>query len=336
VPVTLAVLLTALVAAAVVWVLSRSPRTPDPADPEPQERWLVGWLRRHPRFGAAARAIDRQAAGGLIVAVALGIVFATALVVGLLFDMVDRDTGLARWDTAVAEWGSEHATSWSTSTLDRLTDLGGTGYLVIIAAVVAAYDYIRYRNRNVVLFLIVVLGGVSLINNALKLVVDRERPDVPHLVGAAGSSFPSGHSAAAAAAWFAMALVLGRSLSARGRAAATALAAVITFAVAASRALLGVHWLTDVVAGVAVGWGWFLLVALAFGGRIQRLGEPVERVAAGAPRPSVRASPRSPRSTSDARPRPAPLARGPSALHARGTRAGRCDWRRTDHPRGPR
>jgi undecaprenyl-diphosphatase len=43
-----------------------------------------------------------------------------------------------------------------------------------------------------------------------------------------------------------------------------------------------VHWLTDVVAGVMVGWGWFLLAALAFGGRFQRLGEPAARVATGA------------------------------------------------------
>ncbi len=293
--VTLAVLLTAVVAASVVWVLSRSPSTPDPADPEPEERWLVGWLRSHPRFGAAAKVVDRQAAGGLMLALALGIVFMTAFVVGLLFDMVDRESGLARWDTAVAEWGSENATQWSTATLDRLTDLGGTGYLVIIAAVVATYDYVRYRNRNVVLFLIVVLAGVATINNVLKLLVDRERPDVTHLVGTSGSSFPSGHSAAAAAAWFALALVLGRFWSRRGRAALAATAAVITVAVAASRALLGVHWLTDVVAGVAVGWGWFLLVALVFGGRIQRLGEPVERAAAGVRPADARASPRTPR-----------------------------------------
>ena len=45
---------------------------------------------------------------------------------------------------------------------------------------------------------------------------------------------------------------------------ALACAAVV---VAASRALLGVHWLTDVIAGLALGWGWFLLCALAFGGR---------------------------------------------------------------------
>ena len=58
------------------------------------------------------------------------------------------------------------------------------------------------------------------------------------------------------------------------------LAVGIACLVAASRALLGVHWLTDVVAGLAVGWTWFFLVAVIFGGRLQRFGEPAERVAA--------------------------------------------------------
>jgi membrane-associated phospholipid phosphatase len=281
-PVTLAVLLAAVLAAVAVWALSRSPRAPDPADPEKEERWLVRWLGRHPRFGTAARSIDRRVFGGLMLIVALAILLVTAFVVGAVFDMVDRSSGLAEWDEAVAEWGSNNATSWSTDVLQGLTDFGGTELLIVVVGAVAAYDFMRHRNVNVVLFLLVVLVGVMLINNGLKWLVDRERPPVIHLAGSAGSSFPSGHSAAAAATWFALALVVARHWSRRWRAAAAGVAALITVTVAASRALLGVHWLTDVVAGVIVGWGWFLLAALAFGGRFQRLGEPAARVPTGA------------------------------------------------------
>jgi membrane-associated phospholipid phosphatase len=283
VPVTLVVVLAAIVAAGAVWALSRSPATPDPADPQAEERWLVRWFGRHPRLGGAARVIDRRVIGGLMLAVALSIAFVTALVVGFVLDMVDRNAGLAQWDSAVADWGSHHASPWSTDVLDSLTNLGGTRYLVVIALGVAIFDYVRHRNGNVFLFLFVVLAGVVTVNNGVKLLVGRERPPVLHLVGTSGSSFPSGHSAAAAAAWFAFALVIARDWPRRGRAAAAAVAAVIAIAVATSRALLGVHWLTDVVAGVMLGWGWFLLVALVFGGRFQRVGEPAERAARQAP-----------------------------------------------------
>jgi undecaprenyl-diphosphatase len=286
-PVTLIVLLAAVLSAVGVWALSRSPRAPDPADPAAEERWLVRWLSRHPRVGERARAIDRQAIGGLMLVLALAIVFGTALLVGVVFDMVDRRSGLAAWDRAVADWGSRHATSWSTTILDALTDLGGTALLSVVVVTVAALDVARRRNLDVALFLLVVLAGVALINNGLKWLVDRERPDVTHLVGSSGSSFPSGHSAAAAATWFALALVITRRSSRRRRATAAGLAALVAVTVAASRALLGVHWLTDVVAGTVLGWGWFLLSALVFGGRWQRLGDPAARVAASAPAQSV-------------------------------------------------
>jgi membrane-associated phospholipid phosphatase len=42
----------------------------------------------------------------------------------------------------------------------------------------------------------------------------------------------------------------------------------IAVAVAASRVLLDLHWLSDVVAGLALGWAWFALCAVVFGGRL--------------------------------------------------------------------
>jgi undecaprenyl-diphosphatase len=128
-------------------------------------------------------------------------------------------------------------------------------------------------------YLAIIGIGVSLINNALKWTVDRERPDIAQLTGHGGSSFPSGHSAAAAACWAALALVLARRRSRPIRLLTAVVAAAIAIAVAVSRVLLGVHWLSDVVAGLIVGWTWFFLVTIIFGGRLLRFGEPVERVA---------------------------------------------------------
>jgi undecaprenyl-diphosphatase len=60
------------------------------------------------------------------------------------------------------------------------------------------------------------------------------------------------------------------------RAVFTGIAGGTAVAVAATRVLLGVHWLTDVIAGLILGWTWFAVVSIAFGGRLLRFAEPVE------------------------------------------------------------
>jgi membrane-associated phospholipid phosphatase len=71
-------------------------------------------------------------------------------------------------------------------------------------------------------------------------------------------------------------LVLGIASSPRTRAALAGGAVAIAVAVGCTRVLLGVHWFSDVVAGLVIGWSWFGLCAVAFGGRLLRFGAPVE------------------------------------------------------------
>jgi undecaprenyl-diphosphatase len=108
------------------------------------------------------------------------------------------------------------------------------------------------------------------------------RPNLDRLTGFSGASFPSGHAAAAAATLAAFALVLGRGRPLRTKAVLSGLACGLAVTVASTRVLLGVHWLTDVLAGLAVGWAWFGLCSIAFGGRMPHLGAPVEAAERGA------------------------------------------------------
>lgn len=274
--VTFAVALVAATAAAFAFVLSAVRTLPDPIDPAEQERAVVRGLARRPRLRRFLRErLDRRTAGGIVLTVALLAAFAGGLLVGALLDMVDGSYGLATLDDDVAHWGVANADPGTVEILRGITFLGDTA--VVVAALIATgvIDYCRYRRAEVFAFLLVVIGGEKLIVNGLKELVDRARPDILPLVGWDGPSFPSGHAAAAAAVWPAIALVLGRGGPRTIRALLAATATLIAIAVAASRAMLGVHWLTDILAGLAIGYCWFFINAVMFGGRAQRLGDPV-------------------------------------------------------------
>ena len=108
------------------------------------------------------------------------------------------------------------------------------------------------------------MAGEAAIFVCITAVVDRERPDVMHLDEAPPtSSFPSGHTGAAVAlygglaviAWLAAAPAVVRVLS-------TVIAVLLPLAVGLSRMYRGMHHLTDVLGGVALGGIWLGVVTL--------------------------------------------------------------------------
>ncbi len=303
--VSVAVLLIAAAGAVGFFLLSAVRALPDPIDPAVEERAVIRWLVRHRRLHRfLRRRMDRTVAGGLILTVCLLIAFVVALVVGVLLDMVNTGTGLGSWDDDVAQWGAREATAGSVRVLTVVTALGDTVVVLLALLVTGLVDFLRFRRTAVFAFLAVVFLGEKLLANGLKEVIDRGRPDVAQLVGWAGPSFPSGHAAAAAAVWPAIALILGRGRSRTTRALLAGAAALVTVGVAASRALLGVHWLTDILAGLVIGYGWFLICGVAFGGRSLRLGDPVSPAASTEPAPSSRPPPSAHSARSFPRPTP--------------------------------
>lgn len=272
-----------VMAAAVSLVSIFSSRDINPVDAEPEKRRLVQFVRGRPRLARFVRErLSRTSAGGLMLTVGFVSVLALSVFVGLVLDMVDTGFGFARFDESVARFGAANAGGALHETHLLFTRLGGTLVVTIVAVVVGIWGWWRYQNPHVALFMLSVTAGQALLNSGLKWIVARDRPTLSQLAPFSGSSFPSGHAAAAAATYAAVALVLTLHSSKGKRLAAAAVATFIAAAVAATRALLGVHWLTDVLAGMGVGFAWFIVCAVAFGSRIMRLGEPREEIPAAA------------------------------------------------------
>jgi len=233
----------------------------DPAAPHLLWRW-------------SRRRVDPELTTGVALTLCIPAVVALTGAAGVLLLMVRTKTGVANYDLAFARWGAVHATSGSTAVLRRLSDLGGTLGVVSLAAIVGIIEFRRLPNRAIPALLALTVLGQFAIVNLIKVIVDRARPDLHQLTGFSSSSFPSGHATSAAAAFAVIALLLGRRRSRRARAAISGGAVAIAVIVDGTRVLLGVHWLTDVLAGLAIGWAWFALCSIAFGGRLLTFGAP--------------------------------------------------------------
>ena len=255
-----------------------SPDAPTPTPAVAAAESVGHTLSRHRRLLDVEQRLDPRTETGLALTIALGVVFVGGLLLGVLAYLMRTNARLVDADASVAQWGADHSSDVSERGLTLITHLGATPVVIVLAAVLAIVEYIRRPNRWIVPFLIIVILGQNIITNGIKDLLDRARPTLNPIAETLGPSFPSGHSATAAAFWAAAALVLGRRRGPVARACLAGAAAAIAVAVASTRVLLDMHWLSDVAAGLALGWAWFAVCAIAFGGRFLRFGVGAEVV----------------------------------------------------------
>jgi undecaprenyl-diphosphatase len=108
--------------------------------------------------------------------------------------------------------------------------------------------------------------GGGLLSSVLKHALTRARPShVEKLVEVTSYSYPSGHSLAAASVYLTLAIVAARHLSnTNARILLFAVALLVMVSIGCSRAYLGVHYPSDIAAGLLVGAGWSMLVSALF------------------------------------------------------------------------
>ncbi len=168
------------------------------------------------------------------------------------------------FDTQVIDTVRAWAAPWLMPLMIALTRMGEWWFMAGVG-LVAGWAWWRAGQRGKVIILVTTALGGAALNQLLKLVFHRTRPDeLGRLVTVNGYSFPSGHAQMSFCFYVILVflLVYGRPSWLRfvGMVGALALVGMIGL----SRIYLGVHYPSDVVGGFAAAAVWVLTNILAY------------------------------------------------------------------------
>jgi undecaprenyl-diphosphatase len=224
---------------------------------DPVRNLLYHWLR-----WAAARFRSVYTVLGLFLSLGL---IATLLAMGLF-------AAISRWmiagqtqrlDLTVMRWIER----FHTPTLDvaalEVTALGSATVVALVALVASALLWTSEHRYSVLLLWVAIVGAVVL-NLMLKAGFDRPRPDVFvwRTDYAGQSSFPSGHATLSMVVYWTLAYLVSRLERPRLlRRLTWCIALLLILLIGASRLYLGVHYPSDVAAGLVLGFVWATICA---------------------------------------------------------------------------
>jgi membrane-associated phospholipid phosphatase len=178
------------------------------------------------------------------------------MLLGLIVTRALLDHGVGTFDSAITDWLVARRTGLVNDLTRYATYVANTEPVVGIAAVVTAV-LLAFRRWREAIFLVSALVTEVLVFLVVNHAIDRPRPDVERLNATpATSSFPSGHAAASLVLWISIAVIVAIvTTNLVARVVAWIPVATLVWFVPFSRVYRGMHFTTDVLAGLAMGAG---------------------------------------------------------------------------------
>ncbi|HEX8851522.1 MAG TPA: phosphatase PAP2 family protein [Gemmatimonadaceae bacterium] len=223
----------------------------------PRERFGLFWdLLFRALRGSLSRVQSFYAAVGIFVTVGAVLAVAGTWAFAELAAHVQRGA-TQQFDDAILRWMAAHQTPWLHVVMLQVTALG-TGVVVMMVVAVAALFLWLTRHRHSAALLLVTTSVGIVINSLLKDVFHRQRPSIfAWGTEVFSSSFPSGHAMSAAIVYGTVAYLAARLQRRHWSRVTTAVVAALLIAlIAFSRIYLGVHYPSDTLAGMAIGFAW--------------------------------------------------------------------------------
>lgn len=165
-------------------------------------------------------------------------------------------------DQVLLEWLHSYTTPFFDTLALTFSHLGGPLSMGVLSALMVLV-LLLFRQRRAAVFFLLSLGGAVALNILVKLVVQRQRPDLwLSLAPESDFSFPSGHAMGSAAL---AAAIISLTWVTRWRWGALILSILFATGVCWSRLYLGVHYPSDILAGVVASVAWVSGLHLLFG-----------------------------------------------------------------------
>jgi undecaprenyl-diphosphatase len=183
----------------------------------------------------------------------------------LLFQVL-LDGPITRFDGHLANQLNDHVRGHDglITALEAVSWLGRPPVLWLVTGLSVLYTW-RSGAHRLTVFLLATTAGGAIMSTAIKVLVNRPRPEVDHpIITAFGKSFPSGHALSSTVVYGAVLLTFLPLLAGRVRHAVVGATVVLVLAIGCSRLLLGVHFFSDVAGGYVLGLAWLMLATAIF------------------------------------------------------------------------
>ncbi len=168
-----------------------------------------------------------------------------------VIDMVNH------FDEAVYSFLSVYISESCTKLMTVITHMGSSYTLTLIAVIIFLAFGVNRQFSVYSKYVIYNLVLTWVVNEILKVLFQRERPDVLHLIAVNGYSFPSGHAMISMSFYGLLIYIFLRHLHSKClRVCITAVFGLLIFFIGLSRVYLGVHYASDVIAGFVIGIIW--------------------------------------------------------------------------------
>ena len=150
-----------------------------------------------------------------------------------------------------------------TPILKAITELGGVAFTVLAGVLIFMFCK---KNRW---FITIDLVGVTLVNQVIKHIIRRPRPNVLRLVEESGYSFPSGHSMVSMAFYGIIIYLVYKNVSNKYlKWILIILLSLLILSIGFSRIYVGVHYFTDVAGGFLLGLAYLIIYINIYNKRI--------------------------------------------------------------------